>query len=180
MSISFRDFWTVVHGMGLGAVFLLAYAGGLASLWSLRPEWVTASGVRERVRRMVLGTWVMAIIGWATVITGTYLVYPWYRAPAPQGASRDLLMEQFPRNFLLSSPDTALWHTFGMEWKEHVAWLTPIIATSVAFIVTRYGGRLGQMPKVRSALITMFTMAFMAAAAAGLFGAFINKVAPTR
>jgi hypothetical protein len=89
-------------------------------------------------------------------------------------------MVQFPRNFLLSSPDTVLWHTFGMEWKEHVAWLTPIIATSVAFIVTRYGGRRGQMPKVRNALITMFTMAFMAAAAAGLFGAFINKIAPTR
>ena len=69
MSISFRDFWTVVHGMGLGAIFLLAYAGGLASLWSLRPEWVTVSGVRERVRRMVLGTWTMAIIGWATVVT---------------------------------------------------------------------------------------------------------------
>ena len=180
MSISFRDFWTIVHGMGLGAVFLLAYAGGLASLWSLRPEWVTSAGIRERVRRMVVGTWVMAIVGWAAVITGTYLVYPWYRAPAPQGAARDLLAAQFPRNFLLSSADTALWHTFGMEWKEHVAWLTPIIATSVAFIVTRYGGRIGQMPQVRNALVVLFTMAFFAAAAAGLFGAFINKVAPTK
>ena len=166
--------------MGLGAVFLLAYAGGLASLWSLRPEWVTSAGLKERLRRMVIGTWTMAIVGWATVITGTYLVYPWYRAPAPQGATREILAAEFPRNFLLSSPSTALWHTFGMEWKEHVAWLTPIIATSVAFIVTRYGGRLGQMPQVRNALIVMFTMAFFAAAAAGVFGAFINKIAPTR
>ena len=179
MSISFRDFWTVVHGMGLGAVFLLAYAGGLASLWSLRPEWVTAAGVQERVRRMVVGTWVMAIVGWAAVITGTYIVYPWYRATPPTGTAGQALVD-YPRYFLLASSDTALWHTFGMEWKEHVAWLTPIIATSVAFIVTRYGGRLGRMPQVRNALIVMFTMAFVAAAAAGLFGAFINKTAPTR
>jgi hypothetical protein len=180
MSISLRDLWTVIHGMGLGAIFLLAFAGGLAGLWSMRPEWVTVSGLRERVHRMIAGTWIMAIVAWLTVITGTWIVYPWYRAPAPQGASRDALAAEYPRNFLLSSPDTALWHTFGMEWKEHVAWLAPILATAVAFVVWRYGTRLAEMPKVRQALMTLFTLAFLAAAAAGAFGAFINKVAPTR
>ncbi|MBI3971950.1 MAG: hypothetical protein HY332_11725 [Chloroflexi bacterium] len=179
MSLTGRDLWTVIHGMGLGALFLLAFAGGLAGLWSLRPEWVTIQGMRERTRRLIAGTWVMAIIAWVTVITGTYVVYPWYRAPAPQGTSRDVLAEQYPRIFLLSSPDTALWHTFGMEWKEHVAWLAPILATAVAFVVMRYGTRLAQMPQVRTAVITLFGLAFLAAAAAGLFGAFINKVAPT-
>src|SRR5688572_17199082 len=91
MSISLRDLWTVIHGMGLGAIFLLAFAGGLAGLWSMRPEWVTVSGLRERVHRMIAGTWIMAIVAWLTVITGTWIVYPWYRAPAPQGASRDAL-----------------------------------------------------------------------------------------
>jgi hypothetical protein len=180
MSLTFRDFWTVVHGMGLGAIFLLAFAGGLAGIYSMRPEWVTLTGLRERVHRMVAGTWIMAVVAWATVITGTYIVYPWYRAPAPQGAPRAVLEAQYPRNFLLSSPDTALWHTFGMEWKEHVAWLAPILATAVAYVVVRYGVRLARMPQVRSALLTMFTLAFFAAAAAGVFGAFINKVAPTQ
>ncbi len=180
MSISTKDLFTVVHGMALGAVFLLAFAGGLAGIYSMRPDWVTVAGLRERMHRVVAGTWIMAIVAWLTVVTGTYIVYPWYRAVPPAGASPDVLAAQYPRYFLLNSPDTALWHTFAMEWKEHVAWLAPILATAVAFVVLRYGIRLAQMPQVRRALLTMFTFAFLAAGAAGAFGAFINKVAPTR
>jgi len=32
MSLTMREFWTLVHGMGLGALFLLSFAGGLAGL----------------------------------------------------------------------------------------------------------------------------------------------------
>jgi len=32
MSFSGREFWTLIHGMGFGALFLLAFAGGLAGL----------------------------------------------------------------------------------------------------------------------------------------------------
>ena len=46
MNLTGRELWMVVHGMGLGATFLLAYAGGLAGLWSLRPEWVTVAGLQ--------------------------------------------------------------------------------------------------------------------------------------
>jgi hypothetical protein len=35
MSLTSRDLWTVVHGMGLGTLFLLAFAGGLPDLWSM-------------------------------------------------------------------------------------------------------------------------------------------------
>lgn len=176
MSISEREFWTVLHGLGVGTIFLLAFAGGFAGLWSLRPEWVTAAGVQERLRRLIAGTWIMAIVAWLTVITGTYIVYPWYRAKPPAGAD----LSQFPRSYLLASPNLAAWHTFGMEWKEHVAWLSPILATAVAYIVVRYGARLANEEKIRQALMVLFTLAFFAAGVAGLFGAFINKVAPIR
>jgi hypothetical protein len=53
------------------------------------------------------------------VITGTRVVYPWYRDPAPDS----------PRSVLLADEATVDWHEFGMEWKEHVAWLSPILAT---------------------------------------------------
>ncbi len=33
--------------------------------------------------------------------------------------------------WLLASVHLAEWHTFGMEWKEHIAWLSPIFATTV-------------------------------------------------
>ena len=31
---------------------------------------------------------VMAIVAWLTVITGTWIVYPWYQARPPDGALR--------------------------------------------------------------------------------------------
>jgi hypothetical protein len=177
MTLTDRELWTVIHGMGFGALFLLAFAGGLAGLYSLRPEWVTTVGLRERVKRLNIGTWVMAIAAWGTVITGTWVVYPWYRAKPPEGTTGQAL-EDFPRYFLLASEHTAEWHEFGMEWKEHVAWIAPILATAVAFIVIRYGLRLSLEPRLRKMLISLFVLAFVSAAVAGLFGAFITKAAP--
>ncbi len=163
MTLTGREMWMVVHGMVLGATFLLAYAGGLAGLWSLRPEWVTVAGLQERSRRLSAGTWIMAIVAWLTVITGTYIVYPWYRAW-----------------YELGNPSPIGWHTFGMEWKQHVAWLAPMLATPVAYVVLRYGPALAYEEQIRRALIVLFSIAFFAAAVAGLFGAFLTKVFPIR
>lgn len=170
MTLSDREFWTVIHGLILGTLFLLAFAGGLAELWALRPALATTVGTRGRLRRLSLGTWGMAIVAWLTVITGTFIVYPWYRDAAADSA----------KSTLISSEDTALWHTFGMEWKEHIAWIAPILATAVAFIVTYYGPRLVKEERTRRLLIVLFSAAFIAAGVAGLFGAFINKAAPVR
>jgi len=177
MQISSRELWTVIHGMTFGALFLLAFGGGLAGLYSLRQEWTTVAGIKERVNRLVLGMWAMALIAWATVITGTYIVYPWYRAKPPESTTD---LSAFPRSQLLADPTKAAWHTFGMEWKEHVGWIAPIAATVVAYVVTVYGPRLAQEPRIRRAIIWFFVVAFATAAAAGMFGAFINKVAPVR
>jgi len=160
--------------MGFGALFLLAFAGGLAGLYSPRPELLTVTGLRERMTRLTAGTWLMAIAAWGTVITGTFIIYPWYRAAPPKGA--DLIA--FPRSFLLANPSLAKWHNFGMEWKEHIAWFAPILATVVAFVVLRYGKRLAEMPFLRKTLIVTFVLAFGVAAVAGLFGALITKAAP--
>jgi hypothetical protein len=67
-----------------------------------------------------------------------------------------------------------------MEWKEHIAWFSPLLATAVAFSVTYYGTRLIKHQGVRRALMVMFTLAFATAGVAGAFGAFINKVAPIK
>jgi hypothetical protein len=174
MSLTDRELWAAIHGMLLGALFLVAFAGGLAGLYSLRPAWLTAIGIKERIPRLIAGTWVMAIVAWLTVITGTYIVYPWYRAVSPKGANLTL----FPRSYLLAHPNLAAWHTFGMEWKEHIAWLAPLLATAVAFIVVRYGPQLAREPRIRQALLTFYIISFLTAAVAGLFGAFITKAAP--
>jgi hypothetical protein len=170
MSLTDREFWTVIHGLVLGTLFLLAFSGGLAGLWSLTPSLVTPAGRVERLRRLTVGMWGMALVAWATVVTGTYIVYPWYRDQAVTSA----------RSRLLADPDTAQWHTFGMEWKEHVAWIAPLLATAAAFLVTWYGPRLARNNRMRMLALTLFVGAFVTAGVAGIFGAFINKAAPIR
>jgi hypothetical protein len=154
--------------MGFGALFLLAFAGGLADLYGLRRGLVTGAGVTERLRRLKVGVTAMAVAAWGTVLTGTWIVYPWYRAKSPDS----------PRSQLLANPATADWHEFGMEWKEHVAWISPILATTVAFIVLYYGTQLIRHDRVRRTAMTLFVLAFVFAAVAGAFGAFITKAAP--
>lgn len=174
MSLTVRELWTAVHGMFLGATFLLAFAGGLAGLYSLRPKWLTPEGIRERVVRLRWGTTIMALAAWLTVITGTYIVYPWYRAKAPAGADLSL----YPRSFLKADPSLAAWHTFGMEWKEYIAWFAPMLATVVAYVAWKYGVRLAEDDQLRRMMIVIFILAFATAAIAGLLGALITKVAP--
>ena len=42
MELTSKEFWTALHGMVLGAGFLLAFSGGLAGLWGLRADWLMA------------------------------------------------------------------------------------------------------------------------------------------
>jgi hypothetical protein len=62
MSFTYREWWGLIHGMGLGALFLLAFAGGLAGLYSLRPTLITPEGVVERLRRLKVGVVAMAAV----------------------------------------------------------------------------------------------------------------------
>ncbi|MBI5896975.1 MAG: hypothetical protein HZB24_13555 [Desulfobacterales bacterium] len=172
---SAREFWAVFHGMVLGSIFLLSFSGVLVGLYGFRPDWLTPQGIRHRIRLLKIGTIAMAIASWLTVITGTYIVYPWYRAKPPEGVANLL---DYPRSYLLSVPDLVIFHTFGMEWKEHVAWFSPILATVVAYLVWHFSDQIAENLKLRNAIAAVFIISFSAAAIAGLFGAFIAKAAP--
>jgi hypothetical protein len=186
MELTSREVWAVIHGLILGVIYLLAFAGALAGLWSLRPGYLTTAGIAERMGRLKIGLGLMAASAWGTVITGTYIVYPWYRAKLAGDAyekCQDLVrpgQQCSPRDFLLANVngETAEWHHFGMEWKEHVAWATPFLATSAFLLVLYYGPRLVARPWLRNIVLVMIVAAFAAAVVAGAFGAFINKVAP--
>lgn len=170
MSFTNREWWGLIHGMGLGALFLLAFAGAIAGLYSLRPELVTGAGIRERMQRLKVGAVGMAVVAWLTVLTGTYVVYPWYREDTAKSA----------KSVLLANPKTADWHKFAMEWKEHVAWISPILATAVAFIVIYYGVNLIRHDRVRKTAMLLLVLSFLLAGIAGALGAFITKVAPVK
>jgi hypothetical protein len=175
MGLTENEFWVVFHGMFLWTVFLLAFSSALIGLWNMRPEWIGVAGFQQRLRRLVAGARIAALSSWLAVLTGTYILFPSYRGRPPEGADP----ANFPRAYLQSKPELAAWHE-AMEWKQQIAWLVPILATAVAYVVTRYGPRLAHEEKIRRALIVLFTIAFCAAALAGVIGVFINKAAPMR
>jgi hypothetical protein len=189
VELTYRETFALVHGIILGAVFLLAFSGGLAGLYSLRPQLVTEAGIRERMGRLYVGTTVMAGLVWATVITGTYVVYPWYRenlAGKDLSGCKGLALPNSttcsPKDFLLSNinGDTSDWHTFGMEWKEHIAWFSPFFATVAMFLVLYYRRSLAYKNTARWITISFFTLAFATAAIPGIWGALITKAAPIK
>lgn len=179
MAMTHREFWTAVHGMVLGAGFLLLFTGTLAGLWMLKANWLTPGGARSCARWTAAAAWTMALLAFAAAFAGTYVVYPWYRAVPPHGVA-GVALASYPKFFLLANPQTADWHEFGMEWKEHIAWLAPMLSVTVAYGVTRLGSGLADQPRIRRALVMLLTFSFFCAAVAGALGALINKAAPTR
>jgi hypothetical protein len=167
--------------MGFGALFLLAFAGGIAGLYSLRKELLTENGINERLVRLRWGTVIMALCVWATVIVGTFVVYPWYRAKPTDGIDTTVQSEelsQYPRYWILASEETAQYHEFGMEFKEHVTWIAPFLATVVAYAVFRYQKELAVNSQVRWMIVAFFVLSFAVAGIGGALGALITKAAP--
>jgi hypothetical protein len=176
MSLTSRELWTALHGMVLGAGFLLCFTGSAVGLWMQRTEWTTAPGREKGMRLLLAGAWAMAVLAWLTVSVGTFVVYPWYRAARPAEAA----LSGYPKALLISNPETAQWHEFGMEWKEHIGWLAPIFATAVAAVATGFRRTLADEKEIRRAMMALLSIAFFCAGVAGLFGALINKMAPVR
>ena len=177
MEITVRGLWTLVHGMGFGALYLLACSGALIELYrfttSSAPVGETARG--ERFLKLYLVT--MVVLAWTAVLTGAYVIYPWYRADLPRG-TKDLAL--FPQRLLISSPSTTGWHALGMEWKEHIAWFAPISITMVAFIFFRYGRDLKNHKQLRTGVLAFALASFVSAGIAGFFGAMLDKYAPVQ
>jgi hypothetical protein len=175
MEITTRSLWTLIHGMGFGALYLLAGSGAIVALY--RQYSTNAPSQSEPGGDRFFGIYltVMAALAWLTVLSGTYIIYPWYRAAAPAGTTN---LAAYPRALLLSHPATKQWHLIGMEWKEHVAWLVPIAITMAAFIAIKYARDLRNHSQLRYALHGFVVISLLAAGIAGFFGAMLDKNAP--
>jgi hypothetical protein len=175
MQVTVRELWTMVHGLGFGALYLLACSGALVELWRMTVGRGEMTDGQERFLKVYLLA--MVVLAWGAVLTGAYVVYPWYRAAAPAGT---VDLAGYPQRLLMHSAATSGWHSLGMEWKEHVAWLAPISMTMVAFVFLRYGRELGRHRQLRAAVLGFALVSFAAAGVAGFFGAMINKHAPVQ
>jgi hypothetical protein len=175
MEITVRALVTMIHGMLFGAFFLLATFGLVVELsrsaFAEQPEILTRRGYA--VERFYLLS--MVAMGWAAVLMGAYIIYPWYRAVPPAGTIDFAI---YPKYLLMSNATTKAWHTLGMEWKEHVAWIAVIVMSMVAHVYTHHRRSMQEHSQVRKAVLVFALAAFGAAGVAGLFGAMLNKYAP--
>ena len=177
MEITVRALWTLIHGIGFGALYLLACSGALVELYRFTTSSPASESTPAQGRFLRVYLLVMVTLAWVAVLIGAYVIYPWYRAVPPQGTT-DLSM--YPQRLLMSSPTTTGWHSLGMEWKEHIAWFAPISITMVAFVFIRYGRDLKNHRQLRAAVLCFAVASFLAAGIAGFFGAMINKYAPVQ
>jgi len=175
MEITERSLWTLIHGMGFGALYLLACSGALVELYRRYCAHNPAQPTPRDEAFLRVYLTVMAVLAWLAVFTGAYIIYPWYRAVPPPGTSG---LSPFPQRLLMSSPHTVGWHSLGMEWKEHVAWLAPIAITMAAAVVWQYGCHLASLRPLRAVVLSFVWVSLVAAGIAGFFGAMINKNAP--
>jgi len=162
-----RQLFFMTHST-CGIIIVHAFGGGLTTLVMTKE-----SRLKELVRKWSVA--VMAVVAWITVLVGTWLGYAGYRAKPRPGA---LSLNAYPQQFLLAHKELAFWDTFAMEWKVNSGWITPFLATAVAFVVLRYHRLLLNDLRLRKMLTNLFVIAFAAALLGSLLGAIINVVAP--
>jgi TRAP-type uncharacterized transport system fused permease subunit len=166
----------MIHGFGLGGVFLLLFSSVFHCLWSLRSaDNLSAAMLQTHCRFLARITVLMAVILWLTIFVGTYINFPDYRANPPAGAAD---LTTYPKALLMANPDTKWLHEVGMETKEHMPWVAAMLMTAVAFVAARYQTKIVEEAKIRSTMLTLLTVVFGVVALVGLLGVFINKVAP--
>jgi hypothetical protein len=143
-------------------------------LYAARPV-PDPTGNETGSRAFAMVTVFSAVMLWLTVIIGTYIIFPPYRATPPPGTTD---LSQFPRALVLANPSTAWLHAFAMEIKEHMPWIASMLTTAVAFIAVRYPATVLRDRPLRKIVLTMLTLAFVLVAGISLLGVFVNKVAP--
>ena len=174
MLFSERSIWTMVHGIGLGGTALLGLAAALFYLYAVRPTQQPTVNPTEP-RAFVALTVFTALMLWLTVIVGTYIIFPLYRATPPPGTTD---LSAFPRALVLANPSTAWLHAFAMEAKEHMPWIASMLTTAVAFIAVRYRRTALTTPGVWRLSFTLLGVSSVIVAFVSLLGVFVNKIAP--
>jgi hypothetical protein len=175
MLFSSRSVWTMIHGIVLGGGALMALAAALFYLANTRIAAHSNTGTPDPSRPFVWLTIAVAALLWLTVIVGTYVNFPPYRATPPDGLAD---LSAYPRSLLQSNPGTRWLHGFAMEIKEHVPWIAAMLATAVAFVAARYRSAVLTDGSLRRPTMTLLAICFVLASVVGLLGIFINKVAP--
>jgi hypothetical protein len=175
MLFSDRSLITMMHGIVLGGAALMALFAALFAMRALSAADAPGAAGDRQARSVAQLTVFAAIVVWAAVLTGTYIVFPPYRAAPPPGATD---LAAYPRSMVLANPDTAWLHAFAMESKEHMPWIAAMLATAVAFVGMRCRLALLTDAGLRRMAMTLLAICFALVSFSALMGTFVNKVAP--
>jgi hypothetical protein len=170
-----RSLWTMIHGIVLSGAALMALSAALFSLHTIRAGNASETVARIQSRYLVGLTVFTAVILWLTVLVGTYVVFPPYRAVPPEGVTDFRL---YPKALIQANPGTAWLHSFAMETKEHVPWISAMLATAVAFVSLRYRSQMLSDARLNKLATLLLAICLLLVAYAALLGVFVNKVAP--
>ena len=166
---------TMLHGIVLGGGSLMALGAAVFCLWAMRADNAPDATVSNQSRYLTWLIVVTAVLLWVSVLSGTYIVFPWYRATPPEGLTD---LSQYPRSLIQSNPGTAWLHSFAMEIKEHMPWIAAMLSTAVAFISVRFGSRVLSDRQLNRMATTLLAISFLLVSFIAILGTFINKVAP--
>lgn len=170
-----RSLLTMLHGMALGGGALMGLAIALFSLRAMRFSGVAGATTD---RQALYLTWLLvatAALLWSSVLAGTYITFPAYRAAPPEGIAD---LGAYPKALIQSVPGTAWLHSFAMEAKEHVPWIAAMLATAVAFVGLRYRAKLLGDRQLNDMATVLVAICFGLVSFVALLGVLVNKVAP--
>ena len=157
------------HGVLFGGGYIVLLALALLAVACLRPAHLTPSGLRLTERQVGVSVTAATVVAWIAVVTGTWGIYPWFRA-VPGGAA----------SVLLAHPSLAFWARWVIASKEWVAWTSVAFVTAAALTGFRWRARLAGEALLRRRLLGLLVAAFLGAAYAGAVGTLLAKLAPVR
>lgn len=165
-----RGWLTTGHGVLFGGGYIVLLVVALGAVTWLRPAELLPAG-RESTRRQIGMTLAAAAaVAWITVITGTWGIYPWFRADAAESAT----------SVLRARASLAPWGSWVVLSKAWIAWTSAGLTTLAAAAGFRWRRRLTSEPRLRRCLQGLLTAALVAAAYAGAVGTLLAKLAPVR
>ena len=170
-----RSIWTMIHGIALGGGALMALAAALFSLRTMRAVPASDIAAGRQARHLAWLLMLTAVLLWLTLVIGTYVNFPPYRATPPEGITD---LSAYPRALIRSNPGTAWLHSFAMETKEHIPWIAAMLATAVAAVCLRYRSQVLSDRRLNNMASGLVVICMLLVAYASILGVFVNKVAP--
>src|SRR5690606_24571481 len=117
---SSRSILTMLHGIALSGAALMGLAAALFHMYAVPTSDVQTAPAHANGRSFATLTVFVAVALWLSILVGTYVIFPMYRAMPPDGVV-DFI--RYPRAVILADANNAWLHAFAMEVKEHVPWI---------------------------------------------------------